>query len=83
MRILLVRTTPVWHGRRLRLARLLPAAALEPGHREVLIRRDVEGQPAAEVAAAMELSIEAVKSRLHRARRDVRDRLLARLRERR
>jgi RNA polymerase sigma factor (sigma-70 family) len=57
-------------------------AALEPGHREVLIRRDVQGQPAAEVAAAMGLSVEAVKSRLHRARKDVKDRLLARLRNR-
>ena len=56
-------------------------AALEPGQREVLIRRDVKGQPAAEVATAMGLTVEAVKSRLHRARTDVKKRLLARLQE--
>jgi RNA polymerase sigma-70 factor (ECF subfamily) len=47
-------------------------AALEPMYREVLVLRDVEGLSAAEVAEALDLSVEAVKSRLHRARTKVR-----------
>jgi RNA polymerase sigma-70 factor, ECF subfamily len=46
--------------------------ALAPAYREVLVLRDVEGLPAAEVADVMGLSVEAVKSRLHRARTSVR-----------
>lgn len=49
--------------------------ALEPGQREVLVLRDVEGLSAAEVAIALELSVEAVKSRLHRARKALRESL--------
>jgi RNA polymerase sigma-70 factor (ECF subfamily) len=48
-------------------------AALEPKYREVLILRDVEGLTAPEVAEVTGLRVEAVKSRLHRARRSVRD----------
>jgi RNA polymerase sigma-70 factor (ECF subfamily) len=47
-------------------------AALEPMYREVLVLRDVEGLSADEVAEALNLSVEAVKSRLHRARTRVR-----------
>lgn len=43
-------------------------ARLEPKYREVLILRDVEGLTAPEVAEVTELSVSAVKSRLHRAR---------------
>ena len=50
-------------------------AALEPNHREVLLLRDVEGLSAKEVADATGLSVAAVKSRLHRARLDLRARL--------
>jgi RNA polymerase sigma-70 factor (ECF subfamily) len=49
--------------------------ALDPMHREVLVLRDVEGLSASEVAEVMGLSVEAVKSRLHRARLAVRDRV--------
>jgi RNA polymerase sigma-70 factor (ECF subfamily) len=49
--------------------------ALDPMYREVLVLRDVEGLSAAEVAEVMGLSVEAVKSRLHRARVAVRDRV--------
>jgi RNA polymerase sigma-70 factor (ECF subfamily) len=49
--------------------------ALEPGQREVLVLRDVEGLSAPEVAEALNLSVDAVKSRLHRARRALRDQL--------
>jgi RNA polymerase sigma-70 factor (ECF subfamily) len=46
--------------------------ALDPGHREVLLLRDIEGLSAPEVGAVLGLSIDAVKSRLHRARLAVR-----------
>ena len=48
------------------LARSL--ASIDPGMREVLILRDIEGLTAPEVAAITGLSVPAVKSRLHRAR---------------
>jgi RNA polymerase sigma-70 factor (ECF subfamily) len=47
-------------------------AALEPMYREVLLLRDVEGLTAPEVAEVLGLSVQAVKSRLHRARLSVR-----------
>jgi len=50
-------------------------AALEPMYRDVLVLRDVEGLAASEVAEALGLSIDAVKSRLHRARTRVREAL--------
>jgi RNA polymerase sigma-70 factor (ECF subfamily) len=50
-------------------------AALPPLHREVLLLRDVEGLPAAEVASVLGISVQAVKSRLHRARLAVRARV--------
>jgi RNA polymerase sigma-70 factor, ECF subfamily len=45
---------------------------LDPMYREVLILRDAEGLTAPEVAEVLGVSIEAVKSRLHRARLAVR-----------
>ncbi len=42
--------------------------ALEPAQREVVLLRDVEGLTAPEVAAALGLTEQAVKSRLHRGR---------------
>lgn len=50
---------------------------LTPPYREVLILRDVHELTAPEVAAQLGLSLEAVKSRLHRARSMVRAHLLA------
>lgn len=47
-------------------------AALAPMYREVLVLRDVEGLSAAEVAEVVGVSVDAVKSRLHRARLAVR-----------
>jgi RNA polymerase sigma-70 factor (ECF subfamily) len=60
-----------------RLAAALDAAvsALDPKYREVLVLRDVEGLAATEVAEVTGLGVEAVKSRLHRARVQVRERL--------
>jgi RNA polymerase sigma-70 factor (ECF subfamily) len=48
-------------------------ASLDPMYREVLVLRDVEGLSAPEVAEIMGLTVEAVKSRLHRARLAVRE----------
>ena len=41
---------------------------IEPDYREILVLRDIEGLSAKEVAEVVELSVPAVKSRLHRAR---------------
>jgi len=42
--------------------------ALDPGDREVVFLRDIEGLSTKEAADALELSVAALKSRLHRAR---------------
>ncbi len=60
-------------GRQIESALEQAIAGLEPMYREVLVLRDVEGLTAPEVAEVMELSVEAVKSRLHRARVAVRE----------
>jgi RNA polymerase sigma-70 factor (ECF subfamily) len=54
-------------------------ASLEPAHREVLVLRDLEGLTAPEVAQVLGLSVEATKSRLHRARLALRRALAPRL----
>lgn len=46
---------------------------LDPMYREVLILRDIESLTAAEVAEVLGITVQAVKSRLHRARLAVRD----------
>jgi RNA polymerase sigma-70 factor (ECF subfamily) len=48
---------------------------LEPAQREVLVLRDVEGLSAPEVAKVLGIRVDAVKSRLHRARVAVRQSL--------
>jgi RNA polymerase sigma-70 factor, ECF subfamily len=50
-------------------------AELSRPYREVLVLRDVEGLTAPEVAAALGIGVDAVKSRLHRARVAVRDKI--------
>jgi len=65
----------VLHGKRVEIALEEAIGELEPMYREVLVLRDVEGLPAAEVAEILDLSVEAVKSRLHRARVAVRERI--------
>ncbi len=50
-------------------------AGLAPKYREVLVLRDVEGLSAAQVADILDVSIDTIKSRLHRARLAVRDAL--------
>ena len=59
---------------RLDLARAI--AALPEAYRIALILRDVEELTAPEVAASLGLSVQAVKSRLHRARAMVRESLM-------
>ncbi len=63
----------------LELRRDLVAAidAQPPDYRVVLIMRDIEERTAPETADALGITTEAVKSRLHRARDRVRERLLA------
>jgi RNA polymerase sigma-70 factor (ECF subfamily) len=48
---------------------------LDPAQREVLVLRDIEGLSAPEVAKVLGTSVDAVKSRLHRARVAVRQAL--------
>jgi RNA polymerase sigma-70 factor (ECF subfamily) len=50
-------------------------AELGQPYRDVLLLRDVEGLTAPEVAAALGIGVDAVKSRLHRARVAVRDKI--------
>jgi RNA polymerase sigma-70 factor (ECF subfamily) len=47
-------------------------ARLEPNHREVILLRDVEGLTAPEAADRLGLTVQALKSRLHRAREQLR-----------
>jgi RNA polymerase sigma-70 factor (ECF subfamily) len=47
-------------------------ARLEPNHREVILLRDVGGLTAPEAAAQLGVSVQALKSRLHRAREELR-----------
>ena len=66
---------PVPAGLRHDLARAIEALA-EP-YRKALILRDVEELTAPEAAAVLGITPEALKSRLHRARAEVRERLAA------
>jgi RNA polymerase sigma-70 factor (ECF subfamily) len=62
-------------GSQVRTALQDAISALDPMYREVLVLRDVEGLSALEVAEILGLSVEAVKSRLHRARVAVRQQI--------
>ncbi len=61
-------------------AELLSAGlrALDPLHREVVLLRDIQGITAPEAAGRLGISLEALKSRLHRARANLRAQILAR-----
>ena len=52
-------------------------ASLEPDEREVVLLRDVEGLSTREAADVLGLSVAALKSRLHRARAALRERVRA------
>jgi RNA polymerase sigma factor (sigma-70 family) len=62
-------------GREVESALAAAIDALDPDQREVLVLRDIEGLTAPEVAQVIGLSVDAVKSRLHRARLAVRQRV--------
>jgi RNA polymerase sigma-70 factor (ECF subfamily) len=62
-------------GKEVRQALEVAIRELEPKYREVLLLRDVEGLSAPEVAEVLGLGVPAVKSRLHRARASVRERI--------
>jgi RNA polymerase sigma-70 factor (ECF subfamily) len=62
-------------GRQLRAALDAAIGSLDPMYREVLVLRDVEGLSASEVGEVLGISVDAVKSRLHRARVAVREQL--------
>lgn len=62
-------------GREVERALDAAIATLAPEYREVLVLRDAEGLTAPEVADVLGLTVEAVKSRLHRARLAVRARV--------
>lgn len=68
------RTSPEDDAVRSQTAEALDRAIgkLAPKYREVLLLRDVEGLPATEVAEILGVRVDAVKSRLHRARLAVR-----------
>jgi len=68
---------PDEHAHARELARLFQAAllALPAAQREVLLLRDVEGLSAEEAARELGVEVGALKSRLHRARMALRDRL--------
>ena len=68
-------TTPVPASLRHDLSRAIEALA-EP-YRAALLLRDVEELTAPEAAAVLGITPEALKSRLHRARAEVRERLVA------
>lgn len=63
-----------------RRSELLASAltVLDPLHREVILLRDIEGLSAPEAAEHLGISVQAVKSRLHRARVSLRDQITAR-----
>ena len=52
--------------------------SLPPGYRSVLVLREVEGLSTAETAECLDLTEDAVKTRLHRARALLREELLER-----
>lgn len=62
--------SPLAEAEQRELARVLDDAlrALSDEHREVIVLRDVEGLSTAEAAEALGLGVDALKSRLHRAR---------------
>ena len=60
-------------GRQIERALEQAIGRLDPMYREVLLLRDVEGLTAPEVAEVVGISVDAVKSRLHRARLSVRE----------
>jgi RNA polymerase sigma-70 factor (ECF subfamily) len=62
-----------------RLDILAVLQALSPEHREVVVLREMEGRTYDEIAAILAVPRGTVESRLHRARRELRNRLTGHL----
>ena len=60
------------HARQLGSRIAVALAKLRPVHREAIVLRDIEGLSAAEAAAIAKTDVPALKSRLHRARAELR-----------
>ncbi len=58
-----------------RMLVLVAVAQLAADFREVLVLRDFEDRPYEEIAAMLDIPVGTVRSRLHRARADLKDRL--------
>ena len=69
------------HAREIGAALAAAIGALPPEYRETLVLRDVEGLSAEEAAAVVGIEVGALKSRLHRARAQLRSELAALLGE--
>jgi RNA polymerase sigma-70 factor, ECF subfamily len=69
------------HAREIGAALAAAIGALSPEHREVIVLRDVEGLSAEEAAGVVGVETGALKSRLHRARVELRRHLTALLNE--
>lgn len=71
------RPSPEEHAGQKELTAALTAALdrIPEAYREVLLLRDVEGLSASEAAEALAISVDALKSRLHRARQALREAL--------
>jgi RNA polymerase sigma-70 factor, ECF subfamily len=69
------------HAREIGAALAAAIGALPPDYREALVLRDVEGLSAEEAAAVAGIEVGALKSRLHRARAQLRSELVALLGE--
>ena len=65
------------HAREIGAALALAVSGLPPEQREVIILRDVEGLSAEDAAGVLGIEVGALKSRLHRARLELRSRLLS------
>jgi len=62
-------------GAQMRVLIAAQIAELPPDQREIIVLRDIEGLTYEEIAAILHIAEGTVKSRLHRARMDLRDRL--------
>lgn len=67
--------------RQLRHRLAIVLADLDPLMRDVIVRRDILDESAETAAAALGISVVALKSRLHRARQEAKTRLLASIRD--
>jgi RNA polymerase sigma-70 factor (ECF subfamily) len=70
------------HARQIGAAIAAAISALSPDYREAIVLRDVEGLSAEEAAAIVGIEVAALKSRVHRARVQLRNELAALLGER-